>query len=59
MKNLQRRVGRLETTQTAEEGFQLVVVDEELPDGTLISNGVPVKIRPAKHTLIIHQHPRR
>jgi hypothetical protein len=37
---------------------QLVVVDEELPDGTLLQNGVPVVLRPAKDRLIIHRNTR-
>lgn len=59
MRDLQRRVGRLEGMQSAEEDFQLIVVDEELPDGTLLHNSVPVVLKPAAYTLIIHRHARR
>lgn len=59
MRDLQRRIARLESTQIAEEDFQLVVVDEELPDGTLIHNGVPVVLKPAASALIIHRHRQR
>jgi len=59
MRDLQRRIGRLESTQTAEEDFQLVIVDEDLPDGRMLQNGVPVVLKPAADTLIIHRHAHR
>jgi hypothetical protein len=45
--------------QSAEEDFQLVIVDEDLPDGRMLQNGVPVVLKPAAYTLIIHRHARR
>lgn len=58
MRTLEKRLEVLEAETVREEDCQLIVVDDELPDGTLAHNGVPVTIRPAKHTLIIHRHPR-
>jgi hypothetical protein len=59
MRDLQRRVGRLEASQIAEEDFQFVVVDEDLPDGRMLQNGVPVVLKSVAYTLIIHRCPRR
>jgi hypothetical protein len=58
MKNLQERVCRLEAMQAAVEDFQLVVVDEDLPDGRMLQNGVLVALKPAAYTLIIHRQSR-
>ena len=59
MRTLEKRLEVLEAETVREEDCQLIVVDDELPDGTLVCNGAPVTIRPAKHTLIIHRRPRR
>lgn len=59
MKDLQRRVGRLEGVQVAEEEFQLVIVDETLPDGTMLRNGRPVAVRPGREGLTIRRRARR
>jgi hypothetical protein len=59
MRELERRIGKLENEKSVDEHFQLVVVDEELPDGTLIHNGVPVVLKPATYSLIIHRHRQR
>lgn len=59
MKDLQRRVGRLESEKAAEDDFQLILVDEDLPDGRMFLNGVPVVVKPAKYTLFIHKRARR
>lgn len=59
MKNLEKRISWLESERVAEENFWIVVADEELEDGTLLHNGKPVDLRPAKHVLIIHKRARR
>lgn len=58
MKELERRLGKLESVRAAEADHQLIFVDETLPDGTMIHNGQPVVVRPAKHTLIVHWRPK-
>ena len=59
MKNLEKRISRLETERIVEDNFGLVVADEELEDGTLLFNGKPVVVRPARHVLVIHKCARR
>ena len=59
MKDLQRRIGRLEEEKAATEESGLYVVDETLPDGTMLRNGRPVVVRPASHVLIIRRRARR
>lgn len=59
MKDLQRRIGRLESEKSATEEFQLVIVDETLPDGTMLRNGRPVVVRSGREGLIIHKRARR
>lgn len=58
MKDLQRRIGRLESEKSAAEEFQLVIVDETLPDGTMLRNGRPVVVRPGREGLIIRRRAR-
>lgn len=59
MKDLQRRIGRLESEKAAAEDFGLYVVDEDMPDGRMFYQGRPVIIRPAAYTLVIHKRARR
>lgn len=59
MKDLQRRIGRLESETAATEDCGLYVVDEDMPDGRMFYQGRPVIIRPASHVLIIHKQARR
>ncbi|GAB6112479.1 hypothetical protein [Desulfomicrobium salsuginis] len=58
MKDLERRVGRLESENAATEDFGLYVVDEDIPDGRMCYQGRPVIIRPASYVLIIHKQAR-
>lgn len=58
MKDLQRRIGRLESEKSATEEFQLVIVDETLPDGTMLRDGRPVVVRPGREGLIIRRRAR-
>lgn len=59
MRELERRIGKLESEKSVEEDFQLVVVDEELPDGTRLHNGVQVVLKPTDYSPIIHRRARR
>ena len=58
MKDLQRRIGGLESEKAATEDYGLYVVDEDMPDGRMFYQGRPVIIRPAEYTLIIHKRAR-
>ena len=58
MRELERRIGKLENEKSVEDDFQLVIVDETLPDGTMIHNGQPVIMRPGREGLFIHRRPR-
>lgn len=58
MRDLERRIGKLENEKSAEEDFQLVIIDETLPDGTMIHNGRPAVVRPGMDGLIIHKRAR-
>lgn len=59
VKNLQRRVERLESKKATAEDFQLLMVDEDLPDGRMFYKGQPVIVLPAEYTLIVHKQARR
>jgi len=59
VRNLQRRVGRLESEKVVEDDFQLAFVDLDLPDGRMFYKGKPVIIRPCAFSLVIHKHARR
>lgn len=58
MKDLERRVGRLESEKAATEDSGLYVVDDT-PDGRMFYQGKPVIIRPAAYTLVIHKRARK
>ena len=58
VKDLERRIGRLESEKAATEDFGLYLVDEDMPDGRMFYQGRPVIIRPGE-SLVIHKQARR